>query len=92
MFISEIHFTKKSYLNIPRYIFYDTQHPDGAAHGGTAIIIKVTIKHHENEKFIQDYLQATSITTEDWTSPITLAAIYSPPKHMIKQDQYTDFF
>lgn len=87
MLISETHF-KKSHLNIPRYIIYDTQHPDGTAHGSTAIIIRKSIKHHENEK----YLQATSITLEDWIKPITISIIYNPPKHTIKHDQYNLLF
>jgi hypothetical protein len=41
MLISETHFTTKSYIKIPNYTVYDTQHPDGTAHGGTAIIIKI---------------------------------------------------
>lgn len=92
MLISEIHFTKKKYLNIPKYIIYDTQHPDGTAHGGTAIIVKSTIKHHKNEKFDQEYLQATYITVEESTGSIKIAAIYSSPKHIIKQEQYSNFF
>jgi len=46
MLISETHFTSKSYIRIPNYTLYDTQHPDGTAHGSTAIIIQNTIKHH----------------------------------------------
>lgn len=92
MLISETHFTKKNYLSIPKYITYDTQHPDGTAHGGTAIIIKAELKHHENEKYNQKYLQATSVTLQDRTGPLIIAVIYSPPKHTIKQEQYTQFF
>lgn len=51
MLISETHFTKKSYLNILHYNAYDTQHPDESAHGGSALIVKSTIKHHVNENF-----------------------------------------
>jgi len=40
MLISERYFTERSYFKIPNYAIYDTQHPDGTAHGGTAIIIK----------------------------------------------------
>lgn len=40
LLISETHFTQKSYFNIRNYLTYDTKHPDGTAHGGTAIIIK----------------------------------------------------
>ena len=92
MLISETHYTKKSHLKIPRYSIYDTQHPNGTAHGGTAIIVKSTINHHVNEGYQKEYLQATSITVEDLIGPITLASVYSPPKHMIKQEQYTHFF
>lgn len=92
MLISETHFTKKSYLKIPKYHIYDTQHPDGTAHGGTAVIIKSSIKHYVNEGYKEEYIQSTSITVEDWLGPITIASIYSPPKHMIKQEQYTCFF
>lgn len=92
MLISEAHFTKKSYLKIPKYSIYATQHPKGTAHGGTAVIIKTAIKHHINKNYEQDYLQATSVTMEDWFGPITVAAIYCPPKHTINKHQYTQFF
>lgn len=87
MLISKTHFTKKSYINISHYNIYDTQHPDETAYGRSTIIVKATIKHHVNESYKEDYLQATSITIEDWTGPITLAAIYIPPRHSIKQEQ-----
>lgn len=92
MLISETHYTSKNYLKIPNYTTYHTQHPDGTAHGGTAVIIKSTLKHHEKEKYTKDYLQATTITIEDWNGAIDVSAIYSPPKHSIKKEQYTEFF
>lgn len=70
MLISESHFTNCSHLQIHNYKVYNTRHPDGTAHGGTAIIIKSKIKHHEGIKFDKDYLQATSIVVEDWVGPI----------------------
>jgi hypothetical protein len=36
MLISETHFTEKSYLKLPNYTVYHTNHP-----AGTAIIIKI---------------------------------------------------
>ncbi|KAL6421568.1 hypothetical protein ACFW04_014302 [Cataglyphis niger] len=92
MLISETHFIKGNYLNIPYYNTYNIQHSDGSAHGGSAIIVKSTIKHHSNENFSQKHLQTTSITIEDWTGPIILAAIYSPSRHSITQEQHTNFF
>lgn len=92
MLISETHFTKKSYIKIHNYTTYNTQHPDGTAHEGTAVIIKTAIKHHVNPNYKHDFLQATSVTVEDWIGPITVAAVYCPPKHTIKCEQYTQFF
>jgi exonuclease III len=44
--VSETHFTEQNYVNIPNYITYATNHPDGRAHAGSAIIIRKDIKHH----------------------------------------------
>lgn len=38
--LSETHFTDESYLRIPIDSTYHTNHPDGAAHGGSAIIVE----------------------------------------------------
>jgi hypothetical protein len=46
MLISESRFTDKSYLKLPKYTVYHANHPAGTARGGTAVIIKTTIKHH----------------------------------------------
>jgi exonuclease III len=48
MLISETHFTTSRYFKIPNYAIYDTQHPDGTAYGGTAILIKNGIKRYLN--------------------------------------------
>jgi hypothetical protein len=42
LLVSETHFTEQNYVNIPNYIAYATNHPDGIAHAGSAIIIKKT--------------------------------------------------
>ena len=90
--ISETHFTRKSYLKIPNYTIYNTEHPDGTAHGGAAIIIRNTIKHHEIEKFKHEHIQATNIIVDDWIGQITFSAIYCPPKHTIKKEKFLEFF
>lgn len=92
LLISKTHFTTKSYIKIPNYTIYDTQHPDGTARGGTAIIIKTGIKHHLHDHYNVDHLQATSVVIEDWIGPLTLAAVYCPPKHNIKAEQFQRFF
>lgn len=92
MMISETHYTDKHYLEIPKYNLYHTKHPSDKAHGGTAIIIRDSIKHYEREKFTKDYLQATSVTIEEEHGPITLSATYCPPKHQNKKEHFEGFF
>jgi hypothetical protein len=71
---------------------YDTHHPGGTADGGNAIIIKTGIKDHLHYHYNLGYLQATSVVTEDWIGPLTLAAVYCPPKHNIKAEKFQRFF
>jgi hypothetical protein len=44
--ITETHFTKHSYISIPGYSLFKSNHPDGTAHGGVALIIKSNLKFH----------------------------------------------
>lgn len=92
MLISETHFTSRSFMKIPKYIIYATNHPDGTVHGGTAIIIKSKIKHHELEKYNEHYLQATSVSIILAHTSIVTSAVYCPPKHIITRDNFTHFF
>jgi len=67
-------------------------HSDGKVHGGTALIIRSSIKHYEIAKHHRDFLQVTSVMIETWNGCITISAVYSPPKHVIKSEQYINFF
>ena len=92
LLVSETHFTKKTYMKIPNYKIYHTMHPDGTAHGGTAVIIKNCIKHFVMPEYRTEEIQATSIGVEDHYGELIISAIYSPPKHKIKKDSYIKFF
>ena len=81
MLISKTRFTTKNYFKIPFYEFYDTKHPAGAAHGGTAILIQKSIKHFKIQKYPEESLQATSISVEDWKGSLVISVMYCPPKH-----------
>ncbi|XP_018368700.1 PREDICTED: nardilysin-like [Trachymyrmex cornetzi] len=37
-------------------------------------------------------MQATNVVIEDWFSPITISAIYCPPKHATKQEDFENYF
>lgn len=72
LLISEIHFTNKNYFNISKYKFYHTIHSDGTAHGGSAVLIKNNIKHHEDKPYRTNEIQATNVNVEDWKGPVTI--------------------
>lgn len=92
LLISETHFTARSFIKFPHYNVYSTNHPDGTAHGGTAVIIRNRIKHHELPEYQENHIQATNISIELANLPVTISAVYSPPKHLITPAAYTHFF
>lgn len=92
MLISESHFTNRSYLRIHNYTIYNTKHPNNAGWGGSALIIKNKLKHHEMPEYHTEHIQATTILVEDMRGPLAISAIYSPPKHAIKEEQYKEYF
>jgi exonuclease III len=92
LLVSEIHFTEQNYVNIPNYITYATNHPDGTAHAGSAIIIRKNIKHHELAEYEMDHIQATNILSiEDWDGNLTISALYCPPRHKTENEQHNAF-
>lgn len=92
LLISETHFTDKSYLKIPHYNLYHTNHPDNTAHAGTAILIKTTINHYELPKYEKYHLQATSIKVRTMPYDLTVSAVYCPPRHNLKKEDFQNFF
>jgi hypothetical protein len=92
MLISKTHFTDKSYLRFPNYTVYHSNHPGGTARGGSTIIIKRSIKHHHLNNHTDDFLQATSVSVEDYTGPLMVSAVYLPPKPTVKHEQLAAFY
>jgi len=56
------------------------------------LIIKSSIRHYEISKYQKEYLQAINIVVEDCNGNITIFAVYSLSKHIIKNEQYIIFF
>lgn len=71
---------------------YHTPHPDNTAKGGAAILIRDTIKNHEELKFETAWLQAATIKIYTAEHKYTVSAIYSPPKYNVKKENYIKFF
>jgi hypothetical protein len=92
LLITETHFTNKNYFKIKGYNFYNTQHPNGTARGGTAILIKQSIKHNEMPGYKTHEIQATSVQIQDWLGDFVISAVYCPPRHRITAQLFSDYF
>lgn len=90
--VAETHFTKESFTRIKNYLIYHTMHPSNTARGGSAIIIKNNLKHHEEEKFASYNIQATTITIDTIKQKLTISAIYCPPRYTIQSHEYVEIF
>lgn len=91
--ISESHLTSRSYAEIQNYKLYMCNHPNDAAHGGSAVYIHNSIPHHEISSYCTEPIQAAGIATRlHCGTELVIASVYSPPKHKITANQYTHFF
>jgi exonuclease III len=92
LLLSETHLTNERVIKIKGYNIYYANHPDGTSHGGAAVMIKENLKHHASANFKDSFLQASVISVDDWNGPLTVAAVYCPPRHRINERMFTDFF
>ncbi|XP_050338511.1 RNA-directed DNA polymerase from mobile element jockey isoform X3 [Bactrocera neohumeralis] len=92
MLLSETHLTNKNNFFIPGFRLYVTNHPDGKAHGGTAVLVRKRLNHHTSESYATAQLQATTITIKNRCGDLNLTAIYCPPRFKITDIQFKDFF
>jgi hypothetical protein len=92
LLISETHATDRTYIKIPYYTVYFANHPDQHAHAGAAIIIRSALQHTELHPYITDKIQSACVRVLLSHRPLTIAALYSPPRHSITADEYNAFF
>ena len=92
MLISESHLTAKTHFVFPSYELCFTNHPDGAAHGGAAIIVRSTLAYYEKLKHTTEEIQAASISVKGPQRELTVTAVYCPPKHNLKVAQLEPIF
>lgn len=86
--ISETHSTRQSYLKIQGYQLYETIHPDNQARGGTAVIIKNYIKHHECQHYQSPETQLTVVEITSTKQRLQIGAVYCPPRYNLKKYNY----
>lgn len=82
--ISETHFTNHSYLKIKGYEVYHTSHPENQAKGGSAVVIKKSIDHFEEQHLQYNMVQLTMVSIKSTKQKLIVGALYCPPKHNIK--------
>jgi hypothetical protein len=90
--ISDTHFTNCSNFYLPGYQIFKSNHPDGAAHGGAAIIIGSSLIYYPLPSIQLPHIEACGISLALNSIPINIYAAYSPPRHTITHVQLNDFF
>ena len=100
--VSETHITNQMLATFTNYNLYCSNHHLNNARGGSAIIIKQSIDHYEDDKICETDFQATTVTLKLLgTTTVTLklletdmsiTALYSPPKNKIKYERYMQLF
>ncbi|KAE9525798.1 hypothetical protein AGLY_014024, partial [Aphis glycines] len=90
--ITETHCTKHPNFHIPGYILLKVNHPDNTARGGVAIFIKSSIYFQPLPNYCHDHVHSCMILIKLNSTPITIGAFYSPPRHNITNIIFTDFF
>jgi hypothetical protein len=86
LLISETHATDRTHVKIPYYTVYYANHPDNQAHAGAAIITRTALKHYIQQPYITNKIQSASVKILLSHRPVTIAAIYLPPRHSISAE------
>lgn len=90
--ISETHLTTNNNFKIYGYKTYDTKRPDNKPRGGSAILVKNRIKHHQLAPISKTNLQATSIAITEGNSTLNISSIYCPPNKSITEEEFSHYF
>jgi hypothetical protein len=91
LLVSESHTTSRTTIKLPNYVIYYANHPDDRGHRGSAILIHNSLKHHELQPYITEKIQSAKIEIHASKWNITIAALYSPPRHITIQE-YLHYF
>ena len=89
--ISETHCTPNSKNFFPGYKVFRADHPDGTAHGGSAIIISSKIKCQPLPNLQTNTIQAAKILIVLNHIPTTISSVYCPPRPAISLQQTEQF-
>ena len=88
--ISETHLTRHTIIKCKGFKTYHTPHPDNQARGGSAILIKESIVHYEQQPIQQDKMQLTHISVVSMKQLLNIGAVYCPPRHNLNDDDFVE--
>ena len=91
LLVAETHLTNRSYVKIPNYKLFHTNHPDNKAHGGAAVIIRETIKCIEINAYKTHNIQASTIQIEDQFGFLNISSCYCPTKFNNTSSHYQEY-
>lgn len=91
--ISETHLVTNTNLpKIRNYLVYATNHPSGLPRGGSAVIIKRSLPHHDIGSFVSDSIQASVVAINFNHRSINISSIYCPPRYTPLEQDFMDLF
>ncbi len=91
--ISETHLisreqTRKFY----GYSFYCCNHPSNNARGGSLVMVKNSIEHHDRGMYVTNGIQASVVTVKLRNSQVNIGGLYCPPGIALRQEDFEDLF
>jgi retron-type reverse transcriptase len=90
--ITETHLTPNLTFFLPDYLCYRTDHPDGRAHGGSAILIKSSLLHFPCPPFQNQKIQCSTISLDCFSFQLNISSVYCPPRHQISIQEFSQLF
>jgi hypothetical protein len=72
--VSETPFTSRTVFRLPRYTVFHTTHTDDTAHGGAAVVIRSSLRHHEHLRLQTAELQAIADHLDALPWPLKVSA------------------
>lgn len=81
--VCETHLQPGHQLRLTNHTVYRTDRPGGKAFGGTAVIVRNTVRHEELVLPELYRLEATGVCLHTAKGPLRVIAVYSPPQALI---------